>query len=309
MITKGPGVRSEAVEGISFRQMASSVKSYIELTKPRSVFLLAFTSIVMMFLAIGIYDVGSTTLTWAIIAIVLACSGTNAVSCYVDRDLDSIMERTKHRPIPSGRINPPVKALYWGMAQFVVALAIAWVINPISFIFILLGMLGYVGVYSLWLKRTSAWNIILGGFSGGMPVLFGWAAVTGRVDVLPVLVAMLVVFWIPNHIWNLSIFFKEDYKRVGVPMLPVVYNVKKTLLFLFVSVLGMFVLSLGIYFHCQHFGNIYLITAIASGVILLAGNLYLLFNTSEKKAWFLYKLSSPYLFVLFLAMIIDFHLG
>lgn len=240
----------------------------------------------------------------SLLAITFACSGVNAVSCYVDRDIDAIMERTRHRPIPSGRIAPPAKALVWGLVQFFVALAIAYSLNLASFICILLGMLGYVGIYSLWFKRRSAWNIILGGFSGGLPALFGWTAVTGRIDVLPVLISLLVVLWIPNHIWNLAIFYRDDYRKVGVPMLPVVCNVKRTLLYILFTVLAMFALSIAIY-SSGGMGTVYLFTAVVCGIAVTAGNLYLFFVPDNKNAWFLYKLSSPYLFLLFLGMMLD----
>ncbi len=281
-----------------------SAKNYIEVTKPRSVFLLVFTALGTMFLAASEYGLPAPVFFKSLLAITFACSGVNAVSCYVDRDIDAIMERTKNRPIPSGRIAPPVKALVWGLAQFFVALVIAYSLNLASFICILMGMLGYVGIYSLWFKRKSAWNIILGGFSGGLPALFGWAAVTGKIGVLSLLISLLVVFWIPNHIWNLAIFYRDDYRKVGVPMLPVVCAVKRTLVYILLTVLAMFALSIAIYF-VGDLGTVYLCTAIICGAAVTAGNLYLFFVPGHQGAWFLYKLSSPYLFLLFLGMMVD----
>lgn len=281
-----------------------SARNYIEVTKPRSVFLLVFTALVTMFMAAAMYGITVPVLIKSLLAVTLACSGANTVSCYVDRDLDAIMERTKHRPIPSGRITPPIKALVWGLVQFAVALGIAATLNFASFLCILLGMLGYVGIYSLLFKRKTAWNIILGGFSGGLPALFGWTAVTGTVELLPVLIFLLVVLWIPNHIWNLAIFYKDDYRNVGVPMLPVVCNTRLTLSYILLTVLAMFALSIGIYF-VGGMGTFYLVVAICSGIIVTVGNIYLFFVPDQTKAWFLYKLSSPYLFIIFLAMMVD----
>ncbi|HBX23151.1 MAG TPA: protoheme IX farnesyltransferase [Desulfotomaculum sp.] len=290
--------------GLFIKSWLVSAKNYIEVTKPRSVFLLVFTALGTMFLAAAEYGLSMPVFIKSLLAITFACSGVNAVSCYVDRDIDAIMERTKHRPIPSGRITPPVKALVWGLAQFLVALAIAYSLNLASFVCIILGMLGYVGIYSLWFKRISAWNIILGGFSGGLPALFGWTAVTGRVETLPILISLLVVLWIPNHIWNLAIFYRNDYRNVGVPMLPVVCDVKRTLLYIFITVLAMFALSIAVYL-TGGMGTIYLVTAIVCGLAVTVGNLYLFFGPDHKHAWFLYKLSSPYLFLLFLGMMLD----
>lgn len=293
--------------GSQVRNWFYTAKNYIEVTKPRSVFLLVFTALVGMFLASSEYTTSMPVLLKSLVAITLACSGVNAVSCYVDRDIDAIMERTRQRPIPSGRIAPPEKALVWGLAQFLVASVIALTLNFASFVCIFLGMLGYVGIYSLWFKRKSAWNIILGGFSGGLPALFGWTAVSGKVELLPVLISLLVVLWIPNHIWNLAIFYKDDYRNVGVPMLPVVCNTRLTLLYILFTVLAMFALSIGIYF-AGAMGTFYLVSAIVCGLVIAAGNIYLFFAPEQKKAWFLYKLSSPYLFLIFLAMIIDRHI-
>ncbi|MGQ9824989.1 MAG: heme o synthase [Desulfotomaculales bacterium] len=285
--------------------LLGTLKNYIEVTKPRSVFLLVFTSLVTMFLAVQ--ETGpATPAFWlkAILAITLACSGTNAVSCYIDRDLDAGMERTKKRPIPSGRIYPAEKALFWGIAQFLFASAIAWTLNFGAFICVLMGMFCYIGIYSLWLKRKTPWNIILGGLSGGLPAIFGWVAVTGKLTVVPVLIAILVILWIPNHIWNLAIYFKDDYRRVNVPMLPVVYQIKPTLLFILLTVVLMLVTSLAVY-HYGGFGLLYLGMAIFCGTVIFAGNVYLYLRSENKKAWFLYKLSSPYLFLLFLGMLLD----
>ncbi|MEW6274329.1 MAG: heme o synthase [Bacillota bacterium] len=286
------------------RLLVSSLKNYIEVTKPRSVFLLVLTALVTMFLAAQ--ETTHSPAFWikAILAITLACSGVNAISCYVDRDIDAGMERTRRRPIPSRRIYPAEKALFWGLVQFLIALTIAWTINLPAFICILLGMFGYVGMYSLWLKRKTPWNIILGGFSGGLPALFGWVAVAGGLSITPVLISMLVVFWIPNHIWNLAIYFKDDYRRVNVPMLPVVCNIRTTLLYILLTVVLMITASLSVY-HFGNFGAVYLGTALFSGGVIFAGNVYLYFHNENKKAWLLYKLSSPYLFLLFVGMLLD----
>lgn len=284
--------------------LVKSLISYIEVSKPRSVFLLVFTSVVTMLIASREVAFPFVFGLKAVVAITLACAGINAVSCYIDRDLDAGMIRTRRRPIPSGRISPAVRALYWGLAHFLTALAIAYTVNLPAFFCILLGMAGYVGIYSLWLKRKTAWNIILGGFSGGLPALFGWVAVTGEVSLLSLLVAFLVVLWIPNHIWNLAIYFKDDYRRVKVPMLPVVYSIRTTLLYILLTVILMIAASFLIYFY-GNLGAVYLWTAVISGAVVLAGNIYLYFYYENKKAWILYKLSSPYLFLLFLGMLFD----
>lgn len=279
--------------------------AYLEVTKPRSVFLLLFTALAAMVVATAVTGpISRFQYLVATVAVTLACAGANAVSCYIDRDLDAAMTRTQKRPIPEGRINPPVLALYWGLLLFVLAQILAWMLNPIAYACLWGGMIGYVGVYSLWLKRKSSWNIILGGFSGGLPVLFGWTAVTGHVDLLPVLIAALVVLWIPNHIWSLAIFYCDDYAKVKVPMLPVVSETKKALNCLLSTVILMVIFSILIYF-AGPWGRVYLGTALLTGIIALGISTYVYFRPTGKNAWLLFKFSSPYLFLLFLGMMAD----
>ncbi|MBE0467275.1 MAG: UbiA family prenyltransferase, partial [Candidatus Desulforudis sp.] len=129
-----------------------------------------------MAVAGAMHPVSGRQVLLAVLAVTLACAGANTVSSYVDRDMDAVMLRTRRRPVPSGRISP-ARALYWGLFLFMVSLLLAWSLNLIAWLTLWGGMLGYVGIYSLWLKRRSVWNIVIGGLSGGMPVLFGWAAV------------------------------------------------------------------------------------------------------------------------------------
>lgn len=280
------------------------IKAYVEVTKPRSVFLLVFTAVVPLVVALQQAAFSWVQVSAAILAVTLACAGANAVSCYVDRDLDAAMLRTCQRPVPSGRINPPEKALYWGLFLFFAALVLGWRLNPVAGICLCGGMLGYVGVYSLWLKRKSAWNIVLGGFSGGLPALFGWTAVTGRIDLLPVLIAGLVVLWIPNHIWSLAIFYRDDYARVRVPMLPVVTDIAKALHCLVLTVLLMVALSLWIGY-VGSWGPVYWSIALLLGAITLVLSVGIYVKPTQANAWRLFKFSSPYLFLLFSGMLID----
>jgi protoheme IX farnesyltransferase len=291
------------VPGVGFWD---TVLAYIEVTKPVSVVLLAFTAVVMMVVAGGVaaQSVSGGLFLQAAAAVILACAGANAVSCYLDRDLDAIMGRTRRRPVPSGRISPPARALYWGLFLFGLSLLLAWGLNLLAWATLWGGMLGYVVIYSLWLKRRSVWNIVIGGFSGGMPVLFGWAVVTGELSLLPVLIAALVVLWIPNHIWSLAIFYREEYVRVKVPMLPVVYDLRKTFHWLLLTVILMVVFSVLIYF-AGDWGLVYPGAALVMGAAALVLSVHVYRNPERKKAWTLFKFSSPYLAVLFLSMMID----
>jgi protoheme IX farnesyltransferase len=167
-----------------------------------------------------------------------------------------------------------------------------------------LGVLDNVVVYSFLLKRRTPTNIILGGVSGGLPVLFGWSAVTNGVAILPILLAALVVLWIPGHIWSLAIFTRKDYARAHVPMLPVVTKLKTALRCTVSTVVLMIPFSIWIFFE-GNFGLIYLAVALIFGFAILYVNILLFLHPNEKMAYSAFKISSPYLFALFLAMIID----
>lgn len=278
--------------------------AYVEVTKPASVLLLVFTGLAAMIVAARGLDLPPGLLVRIVPALALGCAGANTITCYIDRDMDQVMERTKGRPLPSGRIHPPERALYWGLFLSVVSLALAWAVNPLVFLLGLLGFADNVLVYSLLLKRRSAWNIILGGFSGGIPVLSGWAAVRGGIDLTALLMAAVVVLWIPNHIWNLAIFHADDYRRVHVPMLPAVVSLEKTTRCTMATVLLMYLLSLALYF-VGGFGLTYLAIAFIFGLFVTASNFVLALHPSREKSWVMFKVSSPYLFVLFLAMALD----
>jgi len=282
-----------------------TVKNYVEVTKPPIVLLLVFTSLATMIIAWKhtLLPLTPTLLAVAMVSITAASAGCDTITSYVDRDIDAVMNRTKRRPIPSGRIAPG-KALSWGLFLAAVGLALAYWINFISFVWIGLGIIDNVIVYSLFLKRRNPLNIILGGISGGLPVMFGWSAVTSSVELLPILLAALVVLWIPGHIWSLAIFTKEDYKRARVPMLPVVTKLKTALRCIVSTIVLMIPFSLWIFFE-GGFGLVYLAVAGIFGIWVLYINVKLFLHPDDKMAYRAFKISSPYLFALFFAMMVD----
>lgn len=286
--------------------LTSTLRNYWEVTKPNILSLLIFTSLAAMFIASKRTGQGLSPLlaVVAIATITLGCAGCNVLTCYIDRDIDALMKRTRDRPLPSKRIYPPEKALYFGLAITVASLILALWLNILAFLFLLLGVLDNVVVYSLVFKRRNPLNILLGGFSGGMPVLFGWAAVANEVSLTPILLSALVFFWIPAHIWALALFYKEDYERAGVPMLPTVVSLRTALRSIVLAVLIMFPISILIYFF-SGFSLLYLIPALVLGIAVVIGNLYLFFKPTKERAWTMFKISSPYLFILFSIMIID----
>ena len=282
-----------------------SIRNYVEVTKPPIVSLLVFTSLATMVVALikTLQVFHPIIFVEAVAAITAASAGCDVLTSYVDRDIDAIMHRTRYRPIPSGRIKAE-RALLWGLLLSIIGLSLAWSINRLAFLWISLGVVDNVVVYSMLLKRRSPWNIILGGVSGGLPVMFGWSAVTGSVSLLPVLLASLVVLWIPGHIWSLAIFTRSDYERAKVPMLPVVTKLSTALRCIVSTVALMIPFSLWIFF-VGNFGLIYLVVAIVFGIAVAYVNLQLFVQPDDKLAYKAFKISSPYLFTLFLAMIFD----
>lgn len=284
-----------------------TVLAYVELTKPKSVSLLVFTAFAGMVLASETLGIPLTPASLAIglAAIVAGCAGCNAMTCYIDRDVDSLMERTRHRPLPEGRIRPASHAAVFAAALLVVSLVLAWTGDSLALGFMALGILDNVVVYSLWLKRSSSWNIVLGSVSGGMPVAFGWAFVSGSLGAAAVLAAALVVLWTPTHIWSLALRYREDYARAKIPMLPVVTR-ETTALRCMVSTAALLVpFSLALPVAAPALGAGYIAVAAGFGIPVIVVNVWLWMRPSRERAWFAFKFSSPYLAMVFLALVLD----
>ncbi|MBI2184627.1 MAG: protoheme IX farnesyltransferase [Thaumarchaeota archaeon] len=278
----------------------------MEVTKPKIWSLLVFTALGGLIVAArGLPN--PLTLLLGLASVTLGSAAANTLTNYNDRDIDAIMNRTKQRPIPSQRINPPEKALYYGLGLAILSVASALALNVLAGVLMLAGILDNVVVYSKLLKRRSPTNIILGGFSGGMPVMIGYAAVTGTVDLASVIMAALVVLWIPTHIWSLALHSKDDYMRANIPMLPAVVRepvavrciASTTILMVIFSVLP-FVFNLG-----PGFGTVYLVSAAILGALMFALNFWLVARPTRERAWVVFKFSSPYLALLFIGMMVD----
>jgi protoheme IX farnesyltransferase len=286
------------------RQQRTRIWKYIEVTKPSTVALLVFTCIGSMVAAGGVGGLSLGGWVLALMAITAGCAAADTLTCYIDRDIDALMDRTKARPLPGKRIDPPEKALVWGLFLAVLSLLLSLLFNPLAALWMFLGLFDNVVIYSLLAKRRSCTNILLGSISGGMPALFGWAVVRGDVTWTPVLISVLVITWTPNHIWNLAIRYREDYARANVPMLPVVTNLRRAVNLIVMSVLLMVVesLLLGV---VGGFGPFYFAVALVGGVISLVGHAYLYLRPTEHNAWLMFKLSSLYLAMLFTGMMVD----
>lgn len=287
------------------KTVGNQVKNYYELTKPKIWYLLVFTAIGAAVSASWLFDVQVSLMTWTLLffAIAAGSAAADTLTGYNDRDIDAIMERTKGRPIPSGRISPR-NALIFGLILAGISLVCAWFINIWAFGLMAFGLFDNIIVYSKWLKRTSQSNIILGGFSGGAPALIGYIAVTFQHVEIGIAMAGLVFFWIPTHIWSLALHVKEDYLKANVPMLPVVSSESRSVRIIALTTLMMVVFSILPFFFNQ-FGLIYLLTATVFGIVMIFLSVWLLLRPSEKTSWLVFKFSSPYLAALFIAFMVD----
>lgn len=280
-------------------------KNYFELTKPKIWYLLVFTSFGSAVTASLLFHIPIQPITWGFLlgGVAAGSAAADTLTGYNDRDIDAIMDRTKGRPLPTGRIAPK-DALIFGLTLAGISLVLAWFVNIWAFILMALGLFDNIIIYSKWLKRKSQWNIILGGFSGGAPALIGYIAVTTQHIELGLVMAGLVFLWIPTHIWSLSLHVKKDYKKAGVPMLPVVSSEEKSVRVIAGTTLMMVLFSV-LPFFLKQFGLIYVSTAAVFGVAMVCLSVWLLLRPSERAAWTVFKFSSPYLTALFVAFMVD----
>lgn len=284
-------------------QLRASLLNYLEVSKPKIWLLLVFTAFGAMVVA-SAGRIPYEIMALMLVAVTLGSAGANTLTNYIDRDIDAVMNRTRLRPLPTRRIYPAVKALYFGIILAGLSLIISYIINPLSFLLMAVGLVDNIIVYSRVLKRRNPVNIILGGFSGGMPTLIGYASITHSIDLISIIMAGLVVLWIPSHIWSLALRYREDYERAAIPMLPLVVGERKAVRCIASTSILMVLFSI-IPYILGSFGAIYLYIAVALGVTMLTISFWLLVKPSERRAWVLFKFSSPYLALIFIAMIID----
>ena len=299
----------------------SRIAIYYELTKPKIWYLLVFTAFGAALTASNIYGIEISPATWILMLFSVAAgsAAANTLTNYHDRDIDAIMERTKERPLPSKRIYPAVKARNFGLALAGISLVLAFGISFTTTFeqgiwataFIAFALVNNIIIYSYVLKRNSRTNIILGGLCGGSPPMIGWVAVTmSDLWTMGLAMAGLVFIWIPMHIWALTLHFKDDYNKVNVPMLTAVQSEKTSARAIAGSTVVMVLFSIAPLFLPTENGNgmvgeVYLWTAIASGALMIGLSIWVIFKPMEKAAWTLFKFSSPYLAVLFIALMID----
>jgi protoheme IX farnesyltransferase len=303
------------------RQKTSSrLAVYYELSKPKIWYLLVFTAFGAAVTASNLYDIPISGATWVLMlgSVAAGSAAANTLTNYHDRDIDAIMERTKKRPIPSGRIAPK-DARNFGIALAGISLAMAAAISLTTTpeqgawatAFIAFGLANNVLVYSYALKRNSWSNIILGGLCGGSPPMIGWVAVTvSDLWTMGLIMAGLVFIWIPMHIWALTLHFKEDYNRVNIPMLTAIKSESASARIIAASTVVMVLFSVAPFFLSLDggepmMGQVYLWTAVASGALMVVLSAWVVLKPVERASWLLFKFSSPYLTVLFIALMVD----
>jgi len=281
------------------------IKEIIEISKPRIVVLLVITAVTSMYAASKLVgpELDNFGLIHIIIAGALASAGSSALNHYYDRDIDPLMQRTSTRPIPSGRIKPN-QVLAYGLVVSIISVVYgALALNYVSAFFIALGIFFYVIIYTAWLKRLNSSNIVIGGFAGSAAAMAGWSAATGSMDILGFLVGFLVFVWTPSHFWCLAMKMKDEYSEAKVPMLPVLIGMEKTSKYILVNTLILLPYSLMLY--AFGMGIVYTVIAAIAGGLMLAYHYKLTKKPTSDFAWKAYKVTAPYLTIIFLAVALD----
>jgi protoheme IX farnesyltransferase len=277
----------------------------VEVSKPRIIVLLVITAVTSMYAASKLVgpELDNFGLLHIIVAGALASAGSSALNHYYDRDIDPKMNRTSQRPIPSGRITAS-KVLIYGLVVSCISVIYGYfALNPATAFFIALGIFSYVIIYTAWLKRLNPSNIVIGGIAGSAAAWAGWSAATGSIDLLGFLIGFLVFVWTPSHFWCLAMKIKDEYAQANIPMLPVVIGMQRTSKYILANTLILLPYSLML--SAFGMGIIYFIIAAASGGLMLAYHYKLTKNPTSEFAWKAYKVTAPYLTIIFVAVALD----
>jgi protoheme IX farnesyltransferase len=291
-----PAARTSAVAGV--RQVAAD---YFELTKPKVQTLLLFTTITSMEIA-GNPKVSKIAL--CCLGGYMSAGGAGAVNHYYDRDIDAQMKRTATRPVPAGRISPRA-ALTFGISLATLSFVLMWVtLGVLPAALALSGFLGYVFIYTMWLKRSTPQNIVIGGAAGAVPPLVGWAATRGSLSWTAVYLFAIVFYWTPPHFWALSLLMKDEYAKVSIPMMPVVRGERETRRQILLYTLLLYAVT-QLPFCAGEFGGIYLAASMLLGLAFIGGAVALYRRADRRTALRLYLFSLAYLALLFGSMVAD----
>ena len=282
---------------------------YLTITKPAIASLNVFVGLATMLLAVGLHIVTVDSALLLGLAGFLSAAGAGALNCFLERRLDSEMNRTRQRPLPAGRLSAN-HALSFGLALSVGGVALAaFFLNVLTASFMALGVFWYVLVYTLWLKPRTKWNIVIGGAAGSFSALAGWAAVTGTISLVALLVALLIFLWTPGHFWGLAIAKSEEYAKVHVPMLPVVNGIRTSAIYTALSNIALFPFTVGLFLLTASRGNVWVFLILGGALVLfnarfLIANLRLIRKPTSMGAWHVFKMSISYLFVVLLLVVV-----
>jgi heme o synthase len=297
--------------GVNPPLLAATASDWFALLKPRVMSLVVFTGAIGLAIAPG--HINPLLAVISILCIAVAAGAAGAINMWYDRDIDAIMQRTANRPIPGGRVSPDGALTFGTVLAIFSVLVMGLAANWIAAAVLALSILYYVFVYTMWLKRSTPQNIVIGGAAGAFPPVIGWAAVTGSVSLLPILLFAIVFFWTPPHFWALSLYASGDYERAGVPMLPVVKGQRHTRVCIMVYTLVLLPITL-IPYVLGLTGRIYGITALLLGLAFAAYSWRVLHDsqdalgaslTRNAPARAAFKFSILYLFLLFGACAVD----
>ena len=296
---------------VSGHLTSSNIKNFLEISKPRIVLVLVITAVTSM-LAATRFDNNTSSIAWnisgwkllfLIICGSLSSMGASAINMFYDKNIDNLMKRTSKRPIPSGNLAAN-KVLIYGLSISIISVGLAsFTLNPTAAFMIGLGIFFYVVIYTVLLKRRSVWNVVIGGFAGSAAAMAGWTTTTNSIDLLGFLIGWIVFMWSPPHFWCLSIKMKDEYAKAKVPMLPVLYGNKTTSKYIFLSTIILLPYSVSLYFF--GLGLLYTTVALVSGSIMAIYHYKLMKNPTPEFAWKAYKVTAPYLVIIFIAIALD----
>jgi len=277
------------------------MRDYLALTKPKILWLLLLVALASEVIAARALP-PILKLVGLLLAGTLTSMGSLALNSYIEMDIDAKMKRTRNRPLPAARIIQPARAAAFGLSLVALGLVISWfTLTPLATLFIGLGAVVYVQVYTVWLKPRTSWNIVLGGFAGSCCALAGWYAITSADPLIAWVLAALVFVWTPTHFWSLAVIAEDDYTAAGIPMLPSVVGEKKAAKFIVANTLLLIPISLLFFLYLGGTGEVlYLVVALFFDVLLLATNIKLLLVPNRSNALLAFKASSPFLAVIFI---------
>ena len=280
-------------------------KEIFEVSKPRIIILLVITAVTSMYAGSKFVgpELSGYDIFHIIIAGALASAGSSALNHFYDRDIDSKMERTSKRPIPSGRTHSRTVLIYGLGVSIVSVVYAAFTLNYVCTFFIALGIFFYVIIYTVWLKRRNPSNIVIGGFAGSAASMAGWAGATGSIDILGFLIGFLVFVWTPSHFWCLAMKIRDDYAEANVPMLPVLIGMERTSKYILANTIILIPYSLMLY--AFGMGIIYTVIAAVAGGLMLLYHYKLTQTPTSDFAWKAYKVTAPYLTIIFIGIALD----